>query len=444
MHILLPSETQVREFDPKLLLACAVAERGIPCVIGSRIQMHSVIDRLPRGIYLAKDVRHSSARILGIIERLGYRIAALDEEGLVTLPPVGYWAQRVTPDVLERVELFLAWGEEHVSAISHAPGNRADVVPTGNPRFDLLRPELRAFYQSEADALRRRYGRFVLINSNFGRSNPAVKPQAPLAAPASEGELMIESYFRFRDLLFPAFADAVPRLAAAVPDIKVILRPHPAENFDHWRARCRGVPNIEVVHEGYIAPWLLAAETVVHNGCTTGIEAAILDRSCISYRPIRADGIEIALPTDVSHDVHTFEALLGAVRAAIGGHPGGAMPTHRDVMSRHVSALDGELASDRMAAALAAAAARRARKAPLRARLQAHGQATVRRWEKSVKSLIPGHKNSRTYTRQRFPGVSLDEARDKMARFRSILGRFDRVSIRPLGPHLYEVYPAAA
>ena len=71
MHILLPSETQVREFDPKLLLACAVAERGIPCVIGSRIQMHSVIDRLPRGIYLAKDVRHSSARIFGIIERLG-------------------------------------------------------------------------------------------------------------------------------------------------------------------------------------------------------------------------------------------------------------------------------------------------------------------------------------------------------------------------------------
>jgi UDP-N-acetylmuramyl tripeptide synthase len=61
-----------------------------------------------------------------------------------------------------------------------------------------------------------------------------------------------------------------------------------------------------------------------------------------------------------------------------------------------------------------------------------------------VKSLIPGHKNSRTYTRQRFPGVSLDEARDKIARFRTILGRFDRVSIRPLGPHLYEVYPAAA
>src|SRR6185295_19880091 len=101
--------------------------------------------------------------------------------------------------------------------------------------------------------------------------------------------------------------------------------------------------------------------------------------------------------------------------------------------------LDGSLASDRMAEALADTANTAGLRPPFRQRLQARGQAAVRRWEKSMKSLIPGHKNSRGYTLQRFPGVSLEEARDKVGRFRTILGRFDAIGVRPLGPHLYEV-----
>ena len=83
-----------------------------------------------------------------------------------------------------------------------------------------------------------------------------------------------------------------------------------------------------------------------------------------------------------------------------------------------------------MAEALVDAANTAGLRPPFRQRLQARGQAAVRRWEKSMKSLIPGHKNSRGYTRQRFPGVSLEEARDKIGRFRTILGRFDSIGNR--------------
>ncbi len=45
------------------------------------------------------------------------------------------------------------------------------LVLTGNPRFDLLRPELRDYYAPEAARLKKRYGPYLLVNTNFADSN---------------------------------------------------------------------------------------------------------------------------------------------------------------------------------------------------------------------------------------------------------------------------------
>jgi hypothetical protein len=48
--LLIPVENQVRELDPKLLLACIAARRGFSSVIGSRREMEMRIDAFPRSI----------------------------------------------------------------------------------------------------------------------------------------------------------------------------------------------------------------------------------------------------------------------------------------------------------------------------------------------------------------------------------------------------------
>ena len=63
--VIIPSEIQSREFDAKLLLACILAERGFPCVVGSRNEIHMAITRLPRSIYVGKDV--SGVRVAMVI-----------------------------------------------------------------------------------------------------------------------------------------------------------------------------------------------------------------------------------------------------------------------------------------------------------------------------------------------------------------------------------------
>ena len=42
--LLIPVENQVRELDPKLLLACVAAQRGFSSIVGSRREMEFNID----------------------------------------------------------------------------------------------------------------------------------------------------------------------------------------------------------------------------------------------------------------------------------------------------------------------------------------------------------------------------------------------------------------
>ena len=60
---------------------------------------------------------------------------------------------------------------------------------TGNPRGDLLRPEMRAFYNKDVGQICNTYGQFILINTNFNHVNafyPAQNLFQPVKEPAGK------------------------------------------------------------------------------------------------------------------------------------------------------------------------------------------------------------------------------------------------------------------
>ncbi len=65
---------------------------------------------------------------------------------------------------------------------------------------------------------------------------------------------------------------------------KIVVRPHPVENHDVWREWAKPL-DIEVRYEGSANNWMMAADAVVHPGCTTGMEGLLLDRAVFSYVP---------------------------------------------------------------------------------------------------------------------------------------------------------------
>ncbi len=448
--ILLPVETQTREFDAKLLLACCLAEREVPVVLGSRIEMHKEIGRLPVGLYHAKDVRRPSRRIFEIMRKLGHKITVLDEEAVVYYSPISYHNHRVAEAAMHSIDEFFAWGLDNVRLIETAPGYQNQPIHvTGNPRLDFLRPELRGFFQPAVDEYRSRFGDFVLINSNFGSVNhyfPNLSRANDEGVTTSNnvppGSFMAGA-FAHRYKVLQAFLEILPRLAEMMPDTAIIVRPHPAENHDTWRDAARGNKNVHVLHEGNVYGWLLASKVKIHNGCTTAIESFLLDQPSIAFRPFESQEYDLALPNSLSHTVTRDDELLATVHDLMAGtRPDLEISeAQSDIAAKYFASLDGPLAAEQSACVLERilkSGSARSR-TNLFFRLEGKARATVREIEKRINEHRPQHKNSKAYSRHRFPGISLEEVNSQIGQYASVLGRFEDLTASSVGENLFSV-----
>ncbi len=444
--LIIPVELQVREFDAKLLMSCVAAESGFPVILGSQTQIHLRIASLPRGIYVAKDIRFSKSRMIAIMKQLGFEIVAWDEEGLVRYPPVKYFEARIGPENFAKIAMFFAWGPDDAEVIASHPDAAGLLIHrTGNPRIDMLHPDLRFLYDSEVRRIKDKYGRFILINTNFGTSNHFLEKYRIPTPAADEGVgNWDEDMARYRNALYAHFLQMIPELGRAFEDTAIILRPHPSESLKSWQQAAAGCKNIHVTNEGSAIPWQMASDVLVHNGCTTAIESYLLDKPAVAYQPISSQRFDRHLPNSISYKARTMEELTAQIRPFVNDELKEAHTREQDkYFDRHVVRRAEDLASDRVVAILRQSAI-------VRQGLTTPGpvsyllgllKAKIRTAEKTVNAYIPGSKNSFSYERTRFPGISELEVQTKIRILQEHLGRFENVIARPLTKDIFQIEP---
>ena len=86
----------------------------------------------------------------------------------------------------------------------------------------------------------------------------------------------------------------IPVLSKEFGDHTIIVRPHPSENHEPWVEISEDLPNVKVLYEGSINEWALAADVVIFNNCTTGVEAFLLERPVISYRRFKMKQLSLS------------------------------------------------------------------------------------------------------------------------------------------------------
>lgn len=443
-HLIIPVETLNREFDGKLLLAMLAAERGYRPIIGGRTLIHSRLHDLPRSLYLAKDVRPSSRLIFSIIEKLGHVIVALDEEALVRFPDETFLT-KLDNDTFNRARLLYAWGRSNAEVWRKFKGYRGTpILETGNPRFDMLRPEMRGYYDPMVAALRARYGRFTLLSSNFGVVNHFIPGHGPDRVthdvPHELAKRAWDGFQVHKLVLFGHFQTLVPKLAAALAPNRLVIRPHPSENPDVWLETARGLDNVSVIHEGPIAPWLTAASALVHNGCTSAVEASLLGTPAFAFRPVRSNDHDLAFPNSLSTEAATAEDFISRVVAA--AEPGGRRVLDNEpVLAAHVDGRDHALACERILDSLKthcdviAAASERTWPQRLKGLAHLHGRNAAR----AVRTRRRTSKSSAEYTRHKFPGIALEEVNRRIKRFAEVTGRFAGIEARELRPSIFAI-----
>lgn len=458
--LIIPVENQVREFDPKLLLACIAARRGFSSVIGSRWEIDNHIASFPRSIYLSKSMTARGAKMFPIMRKIGHEVVAWDEEALVHLPPETFFSRRLSPAGIRQVSHLFAWGQDNADLwrqYPHLPA-KTPIHITGNPRGDLLRPEMRGFYAKEVEKLRQSYGEFILVNTNFNHVNAFYPHQnlflpvkrtgeAPRFGKAARGMTreFAEGLRAHKQALFDEFKRLIPSLAKAFPDWTIVVRPHPTETH---RAYCEIAANCERVHvtnEGNVVPWLLAAKVLVHNGCTTGVEAFVMGVPAITYRPSVNEYYDNGfyhLPNSLSYPCLNFEELRLTVAKIIDGEIGGVAADERQsLIDRYMIALDGSLACERIVDVLRKMMHGRSElpKPALPNQLLGWSAANGRRLVKWLLAHLPNSHNRPEFQRHRFPGISLDTLNEKINQIRQILQDSAELKVEQLSEVLFRI-----
>ena len=111
-----------------------------------------------------------------------------------------------------------------------------------------------------------------------------------------------------------AFIEAIKYLAKNNNGYDIVLRPHPVENVEAWKIYLDGIPNVHVIREGSISPWVKNAFAVMHNGCTTALEATVSEKPLVTYVPVETS-FDNHPPNHLGHRAKSPEELSNILKS---------------------------------------------------------------------------------------------------------------------------------
>lgn len=453
--LLLPVETKHREFDAKLWQGCCAAERGYGVVIGDMEEIYEQYLALPRGVVLDKTIEPRKIKTLRRLRRAGYRLCVNDEEALLAYNyPDRYLDSRLNREVMDMTDLYFTWGERQAELIRKAYPEYAERVHTvGTPRVDLLVSELRALYSKEAGDIRDRIGRYILLPSNFCDVLHINGPDFRLKQARSAGLVRNEADVRLhverrahRERVLAAFVEALEAMRERFPEHALVVRPHPADDSSQWLRLVAHIDRCHVLHEGTAIPWLLGADAIFHNGCTTAVEAFLLGKRPISYHPFWDDRFEYHFQTKVGAAVDSIEALLGMVDDVIARKAPLPRADNHDLehYMRTTSEPSAAEATLNMIDLIECRPRRFNYSWLSRGYIHYRALSAGKRLERRFRRLRRRQSTARQLDLlrlQKWPRTTLEEVETQLAKFQELTGRFSDVTATHLAGHLFVLEP---
>lgn len=228
---------------------------------------------------------------------------------------------RLDVRALKAEDYVCAWGDFQRDYFrSLKPACSKNIRSTGHPKFDLLKPAYRDFYAEEASALKTRFGEFILFNMNFSLSN---NPLGVADTFSLRSGFYVDAAGRRSEYLgswsqqmqiVGSMMELIDKISLEFPKISIVIRPHPSEGSNLYTSAFCGRKNIHVIQEGSVPAWILASRVVIHNGCTTGIEAHFGGSEIITYSTSPSEKFDFTLANMVAPVCRDEESVLRRLR----------------------------------------------------------------------------------------------------------------------------------
>jgi hypothetical protein len=202
---------------------------------------------------------------------------------------------------------------------------------------------------------------------------------------------------------------------------------------------------VHVTNAGNVVPWLMAARALIHNGCTTGVEAHVMGVPAISFRPcvndVYDDGF-YQLPNRLSHQSFDLASLQSTLNSILEGKTDAANGDERRALTQHhLAGMEGPFACEKIVDVLAQVVVdlKRRPRPPARNRLEGWYRTTKRRIRQRIKSYLPGSTKSRAFERHRYPETAQEEIETRLRRFQNILGHTVPLRVERIFGRLFRI-----
>ncbi len=323
MNIYLHTEIAARELDSKILLAVLAAARGHQVIVSDIETIEKGICRgkLAPGIFHTKSLTPGDSKITrhqNIIDN-GSLVTSIDEESCLDTYGYDKFARiRYSEKSIDQSSAVFGWGPEDAEALKRIyPKYSSKIHMTGSPRADLWKPIFSDFWDAPKGKPNKP---FLLIPSKMGFANEIKSFHEIVKIFKSGGYLkrdpdLLEYTFgniseNYRKMF--AFIEAIKYLAKNNNGFDIVLRPHPVENIETWKILLKDIANVHVIQEGSINPWINNSFAVMHNSCTSAIEATVFKKPVITYIPFEQKYTS-ELPNELGQCVKSLEDLSSKV-----------------------------------------------------------------------------------------------------------------------------------
>lgn len=293
--IYLSAEVKIREYYARLLLALNALNRGYQVVIGEKQDLKWCIrNTVPTGIFIGTGVTEKLGTDVLKAKAQGHRCVSFDEEGLAYVNPEVFMATRIKEDIIREIDHFFTWGERHSELVHKKDPTLTNYSAVGNMRFELLKEKYHSMHEETVLDLKKRYGDFILINTNLKMYNHFHTKQGGEDSfyrwfrkaefiQNSEDEVFYKDRYNHQGETFESYKSLILSLAPKIKPMNIVIRPHTSECVETWKALALKAPNIYVNNRGSVIPWILASRAVIQKNCTTSTETVYLDRPVITY-----------------------------------------------------------------------------------------------------------------------------------------------------------------
>jgi len=408
MRIYIPVEVKTRELKAKVLLSQKLIHAGFEVFLGRKAEIQRLCEYARPGIFLAPGAFKNLEQYFKRLKSRGFLIAVNEEEGLVTYKSKMYEEMRLDRSVLSLVDLFIAWGDEGRQTVSNfMQSEKFNCISIGNPRMDLLKKPYLHVFEEEINCLKERYGNFLLFPSSFSSVNhfdPSIDYIEELKKKKTlRSQRSVENfsrYFKVKRDTFQLYLKAIETLAADMPYKNFVIRPHPSESQDAYKALELSKNNVFVDGRLSIQPWILACDGVVHHYCTTAIEAALLRKPIFGFRPFPDKLSEKEFPFNISEVSKSIPELKRSISKLDSGRVDFSLSSDQlREIRHHFSGVD----SDSISTELSSCLLNLAKKQKF-----AQNNIDLKSVLNFVRDAVPGRRNNQ-YINHKFDAISIEE-----------------------------------